>query len=181
MLPFGDGLGGVDGGRPQTSFWPTVSQCGQGVIFVSEPGGVGVSDVGWQWAGGQHPYLGDGVVNMAGQFHFFHHFRVVLVGVVTSLAAAVPSTVIVQAPSGSVTCAVMGRPRWFAHEASSSRVLARPSVMLVALSVRVIPASVTAVVASVLMWARAGGQVCTSASPFWSVWCGCASNYAHSR
>lgn len=181
MLPFGDGLGGVDGGRPQASVWPTVSQCGQGVIFVSEPGGVGVSDVGWQWVGGQYPHLGGGVVNMAGQFHFFHHFRVVLGGAAISVAVAVASTVMFHVPSGSVTRAVMGRPRWCAHAASSSRVLFRPSLMLVALNVRVIPASVTVVAASVLICARADGQVCTSSSPFWSFWCGCASNDAQSQ
>lgn len=171
----------MDHCRPQASAWPTASQCGQGVIFVSEPGGVGVGDVWWQRAGSYYPHLGGGVVNMAREFHFFHHFRAVLVGAVISVAVAVASTVMFHVPSGSVTRAVMGRPRCCAQVASNSRVLVRPSSMLVAQSVRVIPATVTVVAASVLICARADGQVCTSSSPFWSFWCGCASNDAQSQ
>ena len=164
MLPFTDGLGGVNGRGPQSCPRGGVVEGGQGVIFVGVPGGVGVGDVGWQGAGGQDPYVGGGVVNMAREFHFFHHFRVVEVGVVMSLVVAVVSMVMVHVPSGSVTRAVMGRPRWVAQEASSWRVRVRASLMLVAVRVRVMPAMVTVVAASVLMCAVAGGQVCTGLS-----------------
>lgn len=162
VLPFGDGLGGVNGGRPQARARWGNGQCRERVVFVSEPCGVGVGNVGWERAGGHDPHLGDGVVNMAGEFHFFH--QLLREGVATSWVSASASTVMVQVPSGSVTHAVSGRPRWVAQAASWLRASVRASSMVVAVRVRLMPARVMVPVASVSMWALAGGQVCTGLS-----------------
>lgn len=163
VLPFGDGVGGVNGCGPQSCPWGGVGEGRQGVCLVGVPGGVVVGDVGWQWAGGQDPDLGDGVVDVSGEFHFFHQLRGVM-GVSRSWVSASASTVMVQVPSGSVTRAVRGRPKWRAQAARWCLAWVLPAVVLVTVRVRVMPAMVMVRRWSGVMWTLAGGQVCTGLS-----------------
>lgn len=163
-VPFTDGLGGVDGGGPQSCGWGCLLESGVCVVFVGVPGCAVVCEVGRQLGWGEDPDVGGGVVDVAGDVHFHHRRLCGWAG--RSWAVAVWSMVMVQVPSGSVTVAVSGRPRCAAQVASMWRARSRPVARSGACLVRVMPAMVMVVWPCAVMCALAGGQVCM-VSPLW--------------